>query len=507
MAGPWGRSPGRVVSLPFSRTPIIDTQSLMYYSTIRRFAIAIFAVGLLGLTACDQTIDKSPEQSISSNLVFDDASGARAALTGAYDGLQHNGVFGGFPVMAADFTTSNVTFSGSFTDWNNAEAFNVTAEHFPTENLWSDHYDAINRANLVIDNVPTVDDLSASEKDDLIGQAKFIRALLYFDLVRWFARPYNPGGNNDHPGVILATDGVRTTAPDFNKPRAPVADIYAQIRSDLTDAINRLEVKAARKRAGQASANALLAKVSLYQGRWDEAARRAQTVIETSGFNLVPSVTEPYQNEASAEIIFAVSFSSIDNTGVNDFPSSFYLPSALGGRGDANPPQGFIENADDGDLRVTVGQVERAEVNGPGLLYVQDGDIWTNKWTQPSLGDDFPVLRVGEMYLIRAEGLARGSGSAADARTHVNAVRNRAGLPDVDPSLSGQALIDEIIKQRRYELAFEADRRHDLQRLGRVLNSGSGSAPPGDPQRILPIPQREIDVNDALDQSSQNPGY
>jgi hypothetical protein len=111
------------------------------------------------------------------------------------------------------------------------------------------------------------------------------------------------------------------------------------------------------------------------------------------------------------------------------------------------------------------------------------------------------------MYLIRAEGLARGPGSAADARSAVNEVRNRAGLGDVSPSLSGQALIDEIIQQRRYELAFEADRRHDLQRLGRTINSGTQVLQPGDNQRILPIPNRAIQVNDALDQSSQNPGY
>lgn len=475
----------------------------MSYSTIRTLFVTLLAASLLGLTACDQTINKTPEQDVPPDQVFSDVAGAEAALTATYDGLQNNGIYGGFPVMAADFTADNVVFSGSFTTWNNAEAFNLSAQHGPTEDLWSDHYSTINRANLVIDNAANVPNIGQSTLDNLVGQAKVIRALLYFNLVRWFAEPYEPGGDNSQPSVILQTSAVESTEPNFNKPRSTVDSVYTQIRNDLEDAASRLDVNANPKRIGQAAANALLAKVSLYQGRWDEAASLAQDVINTSSYSLSGSPAVPYQNEQSSEILFAVSFSSIDNTGVNDFPSSFYLPGDLGGRGDANPPSGFYTNADSGDVRADT----TGGYNGSTLLYNYGGNVWTNKWTDPNLGDDVPVLRVAEMHLIRAEGLARGSGSASDARMHVNMIRNRAGVGDVDPNLSGQALIDEIIRQRRYELAFEADRRHDLQRLGRVIDSGSGSVQPGDPQRILPIPQREIDVNDALTQESQNPGY
>jgi len=477
----------------------------MSYSTIRTLFFALAAVGLLGLTACDQTIDKDPEQSLPIDQVFQDVSGAQSALTGAYSGLQggvDNGVYGGFQVMAGDFTADVANFSGSFTTWQQAAAFNISSTHGPTENIWDDHYNVINRANLVIENAPDVPEINQAQIDDLVGQAKFIRALAYFNLVRWFAQPYEPGAANDQPGVILQTDGVQSTNPDFDQPRATVGEIYQQIRNDLEDAVSRLEVKGSRIRAGQAVANALLAKVSLYQGRWDEAADRADTVINRGAFALSGDPTVPYTNESSSEIIFAVSFSGIDNPGTNDFMGSFYLPGDLGGRGDINPLGQFVSNAEAGDIRTGVGAVD-----GDSLLYSYEGNLWSNKWTQSNFGDDMPVLRVAEMYLIRAEGYARGSGTAADARADVNAIRNRAGLSDVSTSLSGQALIDEIIQQRRYELAFEGDRRHDLQRLGRPITSSSGTLQPGDPQRILPIPAREIEVNDALDQSSQNPGY
>ncbi len=483
----------------------------MGYSTVKSFLVALAAVGLLGLTACDQTVDRQPEQEIPIDQIFQDVSGAQSALTGAYDGLQSDGVYGGFPVMAGDFTADVANFSGSFTTWQQAQAFNVSSTHGPTENLWQDHYNVINRVNLIIDNTPDVEGITQEEVDDIVGQAKFIRALAYFNLVRWFAQPYDPeAGTNDQPGVILQTTGVASTDPEFNKPRASVEEIYTQIRNDLTDAISRLEIKGARKRAGQSVAKALLAKVDLYQGQWDDAAERAGEVISQDPFSLSSSITEPYRNELSTEIVFEVSFSAIDNSGTNAFMSSFYLPGDLGGRGDLNPLGQFTTSAESGDLRAdpsTAGPTESGEINGNGLLYSYDGNLWTNKWTQDSFGDDMPVLRVAEMYLIRAEGLARGSGSAADAREDVNAIRNRAGLDDVSSSLSGQDLIDEIITQRRYELAFEGDRRHDLQRLGRTINSGTGTLQPGDSQRILPIPNRAIQVNDALDQSSQNPGY
>ncbi|MCS4135898.1 RagB/SusD family nutrient uptake outer membrane protein [Salinibacter ruber] len=492
-----------------------------YSTTIRTLLVALAAVGLLGLTACDQTIDKDPEQSLPIDQVFQDVAGAQSALTGAYSGLQADGVYGGFQVMAGDFTADIANFDGSFTTWQRAAAFNVSSTHGPTDNIWEDHYDVINRANLIIENVPNLEGADQSQIDDLVGQAKFIRALSYFNLVRWFGEPYEPGASNDQAGVILQTDGVQSTDPDFNQPRASVGDIYGQIRTDLEDAISRLDVKAERIRAGQAVAEALLAKVSLYQGRYDEASNLAGTVIGRDGFTLSDDPTVPYANESNPEIIFSTSFSSIDNSGTNAFMSSFYLPSDFGGRGDITANSQFLSDAESGDRRATAttglglsGDNPGPEIKGDNLLYSY-GDAggapaaWTNKWTNPNFGDDMPVLRVAEMYLIRAEAEARSSsGSESQARQDVNAIRNRAGLGDVSSSLSDQALIDEIIQQRRYELAFEGDRRHDLQRLGRpITSSRSGTVQPGASQRILPIPAREIEVNDALDQSSQNPGY
>jgi hypothetical protein len=483
----------------------------MSYPTVRSFAIALIAVGLFGLTACDQTIDKTPEQSVPPDQVFQDVAGAEAALNATYDGMQGDvscGTTGCIHTVGADIGADTGVFTGSFTTFEDVEAFNMDVSNPVAENIWADHYQIINRANLVIENTPEVPNIDQATVDDFVGQAKFLRALSYFNLVRWFARPYNPDGENDQPGVPLTTEAVESTAPNFNKPRSPVDSIYIQIRNDLTDAIDRLGVKTNAKRAGSAAANGLLARVSLYQGRYEEASQRAQSVIDRSDYTLASNPITPFLNEQNSELLLSVSFSATDNPGVNDFITAFYLAGPLGGRGDVNPSPDLLSTADSNDIRFQVGGFE-----GETGLYQNSGSLWTNKWTDNNNGDDVPLLRLAEMHLIRAEAQARGamengSGSFSEARSHVNMIRNRAGLTDVSSSLSGQALIDEILKQRRLEFAFEGKRRHTLQRLGLPITNGEGlTIEAGDTQRLFPIPERTINVNDAISEEDQNPGY
>lgn len=490
----------------------------MSYTTVRPLIVALAAFGLLGLTACDQTIDKTPEQSIPPDQVFQDVAGAEAALNAAYSGLQGDatcGTPGCIHTVAADIGANTAVFSGSFTTFQAIQDFALTPSTGPPQDIWSDHYDIINRANLVIQNTPEVQNIDPAVTDNLVGQAKFIRALAYFDLVRWFASPFDPDGENNQPGVPLRTQAVESTSPNFDIPRSPVDSVYLQIRNDLTDAVSRLSVKTNAKRAGAAAANALLARVSLYQGRYQEASQRAQSVLD-EGFTLASNPITPFLNEQSSELIFSVSFSATDNPGVNDFITSFYLSSPRGGRGDINPTPELLATVDTAasdtvfatnDIRYQIGDYE-----GETGLYQSAGRRWTNKWTDNTLGDDVPILRAAEMHLIRAEAQARsamtgGPGSFSEARGHVNAIRNRAGLSDVSSSLSGQALIDEILRQRRLEFAFEGKWRHTLQRLGLPITNGDQTIQEGDTQRLFPIPERVINVNDAINQENQNPGY
>lgn len=459
---------------------------------------------VVGLTSCD-LLDVSPEQSIEADEAIDNAQAARAALNGAYDGLQQNGVYGGFFVPMADFTSDNAIFGGSFTTWQNAQNFNLLASHAPSEDMWGDHYDVINRANNLIARVPELDPSEDPEAtpelvDRVVGEATFIRALMHFNLVRLYAQPYEPGGANDHPGVLIVTEPTGSAADDLDLPRSSVEEVYSQIVSDLQDARNLMPAAASggQVQATADAATALLAKVRLYQGQYAEAASLAESVINEGPFELAAPTSIYEQEGSSSESIFAISYSSIDNTGVNDFPSSFYLPGDLGGRGDITVNPDLVEVMEEGDLRGPAGLMYEYDDGGDGTV-----NLWTHKWDDANNGDDAFVLRLAEMYLIAAEGLARTDGEE-QAQEYLNDVRERAGASPI--SASGQELIDAIIQERRIELAFEGDRRHDIVRLGEDLVSARGGTAPNE-QRIFPIPSREIDVNDNLTENDQNPGY
>lgn len=462
-------------------------------------------LGLFGLTACDQTINKDPAQSIPPDQVFVNQAGVETAMNGAYDALQLGGSFGGTAFQFADIGADIAEFGGSFVEFRNVNTYDFTISNGFVTDIWVDNYELINRANIVIDNTNTdIEDVNQADVDRFVGQAKFLRAAAYWQLVRWFGPRYVPGGSNEAPAAVLRTSAITEAQRASEKPRASVAEIYSQIVSDLQDSINRLGVNANPKRVGVNAARALLAEVRLYQGEFDDAASLANTVISSSEYSLSSSPLTPYTNEQSSELIFSISFSSIDGVpnAANEGFHTFYQPAARGGRGDASPFDEFLEDGADGDLRVGVD-------DGPlqdSLFYTSAGSIFTNKFTNPQFGDDFTWLRVAKTKLTRAEALVRGSGSAADAREIVNEIRNRAGLSDVSNSLSGQALIDEIVRQRRFELAFEGDRRHTLRRLERPINNPLLSSPitPGSNRLVLPLTTDLLDRNGEL---SQNPGY
>ena len=479
----------------------------MRHRQLLTFLVAVvLSVGLVG---CEDFLSIDPEQSIDSGQAFASQDAAETALSGMYDGLIQDGTYAGFFVPMADFTAQNANFGGSFTTWQQAQSFNLIATHGPSEQMWQDFYDTINRANNVIARTPGVEDADDAFVTRAVNEAKFVRALAHFNLVRSYARPYNvvntsnvPGTDPDRqPGVPVITDPTEGPGDKLEVPRVSVADVYDQIVSDLQDARDNLSAaeSGGQVRATADAATALLAKVRLYQGRFADARDLAEEVINSGAFSLAGPATIAEQQGESPESIFSVSMSAISNGNdpVNNHPSSFYTPGPLGGRGDITVTSDLVQTIQggpggDGDLR------------GPGgIMYEFDGALWTAKWDSPNQEDDAMVLRLSEMYLIAAEGHARTTGSGgseAQAQKYVNAVRSKSGAEGI--SSSGQDLIDDIIRERRIELAFEGDRRHDVLRLGRTLESNTGAAP--QTQRIFPIPAREIDENDEL---TQNPGY
>jgi hypothetical protein len=287
--------------------------------------------------------------------------------------------------------------------------------------------------------------------------------------------------------------------------------VHIQIRKDLEEAFADLPVTYpgvdARGRATKGAASGLLSRLHLYRGEWAEAASRANEVI-TAAPTYVLASDYAFYDANTAEDVFTIQMTTTDNsrTGSGGL-ASYHRPAAQGGRGDApfstELVQAYLQEP--GDRRLALSDSAIAS-DGPRRRFtLKYFDAKTN-------ADNTPIIRVTEMYLNRAEALAEVNGVNQVSLDLMNALRKRAGLPEwtLLTFLTKEAFVAAILNERRKELAFEGHRRMDLLRRGQPLRSTGATAaisrPCVDPKVILPIPQREIDINPGL-KGQQNPGY
>jgi hypothetical protein len=262
--------------------------------------------------------------------------------------------------------------------------------------------------------------------------------------------------------------------------------VYTFIEQELEATVPNLPADRVDGRATRAAANALLARVYLEEGKHALARDRATTVISNTEYRLVPNYRDIWATKNSDESIFELQY-SINNQNTLAF---WFFPQAIGGRYGFAPSLNLFNAFEAGDTR-------RATT-----IALSGSNRYGGKYTRIANGDDHVVvLRLAEMYLIRAEANARLGADPTVVRGDINVVRARAGLAALATTVTNQtALLDAILQERRVELAMEGHRFFDLRRLGRAQQVLNLSA-----ERLLfPIPQRERDVNPNL---TQNPGY
>lgn len=463
-------------------------------------------------TACKKELAIQPEQSLPDETVFTSKAGAQAALFGIYSTSQVLEVFGGLPLIIGDYQADNVQFVGSFPTLQEIAQFTTLSTNVSIAPIWQDHYRVILRANSIINRVPGISESNFTDpqKKQMVAEAKFMRALTYFQLVNLFAQPYNCS-KGSNLGVPLVLQEFIAGKIDFPA-RSTVNEVHLQIKKDLEEAITDLPTTYAaaadtRGRATKRAASSLLSRLHLYRGEWVEAATRANEVIAAAP-TYVLAANYSFYDANSAEDVFTIQMSTTDNsrTGTGGL-ASYHRPAAAGGRGDApfstELVQAYLQAP--GDRRLSISDSAVAS-DGPRRRFtLKYLDARTN-------ADNTPILRVTEMYLNRAEGLAEQNGVNTPSLDLMNALLRRAGLPEwtLSTFTSKEAFIEAILNERRKELAFEGHRRMDLLRRGKPLRSSGPYAPVSkpcvDPKVILPIPQREIDINPSL-KGQQNPGY
>lgn len=451
-----------------------------------KYGIYASTIGLL-LTACDNRLNVMPTLSIEQSQALNTEQDVQGTLVGAYDGLSNVNLYGGGIQYIGDLMGDNrdVLFGGTYATVDEIWRKSVTASNTVTRDFWLNAYSTINKSNNVLSASSKV---AEAKRANFEGQARFIRGAMYFELVKAFAKNWNDGSPTANPGVPLVLTPTDLISEADNRARNTVAEVYAQVLDDLTKAESLLPAKqsgffapavpgAAAGFATKGAAQAMLARVYLQQQNFAAARDAANRVITAGAFTLSPTFAGAF-TDMSPETIFKVIVT--DQDGGNDL-NTFYASSLNQGRGDVRVQSKFRQLYAANDIR--------------GQFFNKAGqNTFTSKFNDQY--GDVPVVRLAEMYLVRAEANQRLNTSiGATPLADVNMIRARAGAAP----LTSVTLAD-ILLERQLELAFEGQQLADIKRTGGTVGSTAYNAN----NLVLPIPQREIDTNKKL---VQNAGY
>ncbi len=475
------------------------------------------AAALLATSCGKDFLEQLPETTRTTTAVYKTPSDFQNAVIGAYSTLKHNGLYanGGSnsALLHLGETVSDNAEFGATRAVSNVSIFELEDFNFSLSNTlfsaaWTGHYVGIARANTILSRLPGVT-MDKALSDRFEGEAKFLRGLFYFNLVRLFG------------DVQLITAELNDPNEGYKIPRTATAKIYEQIIADLGAAESLLPATLGNADAGRASrwaAKALLGKVYLTQKDYTKAAAKLNEVIASNQFNVTANTyAAVFSNttsfSANKDMIFAVQYKS-GNIGQGSAIWSATIPwgaqgSLFGvnggsGEGFLRPTADMVNAYEAGDARKAA-TVATSYTNGANTVneryvvkYRQTGVV------QNEADIDFPVLRFADVLLMYAEALIE-QGQVATAIPFVNQVRTRAGLAGLSTALSQADARLAVEQERRVELAFEGQRWFDLLRTDRFLPvmSAKGYATKAF-HKLFPVPQRETDLNPAL---GQNQGY
>lgn len=486
----------------------------------------VAAITVLALTplACNDFLDKPVQGSLLSQAFPVSAKDALGATNAVYNTLRTGGYNSGlFPIL--DIMSDDAYKGSNPTDQAATigpyDKFQNLATEESVMTWWSTLYEGIKRANVVIDKVPDIA-MSETEKSRYIAEAKFLRALYYFDLVRaWGDVPL-----------------VEHLDPPATLTRSPKATIYSFIVTDLLAAIGALPEKseyaaADLGRATKGAAKALLGKVYLFNGDYENAEKYLLEVINSGQYELMPNFVDANSKagEFGAESIFEVGAIGVEGLdkggaqyanvqGVRGIPNrgwGFNRPSLdLMDTFEPNDPRKdgtiiYLNEVLDGIT--IVGDINTPDEtrNGQGDLVemeVYNQKVWTPGTNVPSQWDhNRRIIRYADVLLMAAEVLNH-NGKDGEALDYLNMVRERARggnnaiLPDI--SATGTALADAIFQERRVELALEGHRFWDLVRTGRAAAVLGPLGYQEGKHNLLPVPQAEIDLSQGLIQQTDS---
>ena len=455
----------------------------------------LIAASLLSATSCTKILDQQPGSSLDAGTAFTTRQAVAAGVAGIYNSMQSGNYYGLRYWALADLYTDVLRHTGTFPSFAEVVNRNILSNNVEVTNMWNQIYITINRANNVIASIPGVTDPAFTNKAVLDGEARFARALAYFDLIRLWGGSLNGYGQANGLGVPLFTDPTLTIENAQAKARATEQQVYTQIISDLDVAIANLPTGQRVGRPNVDAATGLKARLELYRGNNAQAEALATTVIEkfktaTTFGGLAPTYSDLWLTQnVKPESIFELQF---DATNTNSI-AFFYFTGAFGGRNEITAATTLAAQHEAGDRRLPV-NVTTASTQAP--------ENKTLKYTRPAGTDNYMVMRLAELYLIRAEARAK-QNNLAGAKEDVDVIRARAGLGGTTAATQADMLA-AIEKENLLEFAHEGHRFFDLRRNNRE-DAVLGLTGQNEFRARWPVPQREQLT--AAGVIEQNPGY
>lgn len=531
---------------------------------MKKTYIPFLLAGMLLTGACSKDfLDIRPQQSVFTEDVFSSMPTARAAVNGLYSLMQSYSYYGRdalvIPEVLSDNATRSVRTGNRYTGMN---TMTHTATDANVSRMWNQIYRVVTNANAIIANEEKLKGIASTleqtELGQLIGEAYAVRALAYFDLVKFYARPLNHTADGSHLGVPLVLNPVTKVDEVVYPARNTAREVYEQIDKDIAEALKRLPANGDvyyngnvnnafyKIRLNKFGTLALRARVAIFRGDWNTAVSAATEVINSGKYNLFTygSMVNDFRTPNNGESIFEVSNNTNDNPGTDGIA---YI-SSQGGYGEILGTKTSMNSRSTGTTASTFRSLYEAySQTDVRRNFVALGDRNSSggeknvplclKYTNiVTFLENIKVIRLAEMYLSRGEAFARlavqnnDNAALTSALNDINLIRKArdtssltkpyaASLATTPPtgSIRATAFLDSIIVERRKEFALEGQRLFDLNRTKTnyvKINSGGNSASrliqytnttsSYYNRTILPIPVSQVQNNPNM---VQNPGF
>lgn len=476
---------------------------------MKKHYILLFMLIVLCCSACEKLLDKEPTDQVSLEDLFRDVPGARTALAGAYGAMRELSHYERNLMVYPDLTGGNIKYSQTLgLALEDIYAANQTELESSMDDTYSGLYEELNNINNIIKYTPSSSG-SETDKIKIIAEAKCMRALVHFDLLRIFSWPINRTAAGTHPGIVINLQPY--LVGDERVGRKTSAESFAAVIQDLNEAIASFDDSNTGILSGgykqnyftKASAQALLAKVYLYQNNWDMAFSTADALIRSNQYTLLSNANYAGSwtgRVPSSESIFEL---AVEPTFSGTSLGSYFEPSTTTIQYAATSNLTSLYTAT--DIRRPATMFNTVTINGISYNFSKKYPTGGNAATPVK------VLRLSEIYLIRAEAAAmKTAPDFTQANADLNLIRKRADPSAADLSHQNSAdLLEDVLLERRKELAFEGNLVFDLLRHGKSVVRTEGNPTQiifaaNDHRLIMPIPYVSVVSNP---QMIQNTGY